>query len=213
MLKYSFCSMFFLCVFSNSILAVEKTDSIKIKEATSCITIEQKIQRLICFDEVFSTPIYGVKYHSDKPKFWLRATDNELNRNSGVEPLLTLDKKSSDVLVTIPARNVKEGIMPPLLVLSCIGGISRVEFALHNALQTGRVTISLKDNVEELWRSDDSGFLLSARRGAVAKKYIQDILLKNELLIRSDNTSINGLRFSTLNLKAVLSPVRERCGW
>jgi type VI secretion system protein VasI len=206
-------SISFFCLFSNAIFSAEEIVNQKNKEATLCTKIEQKIQRLTCFDSIFSTPIYGVKYNTNKPKSWIRATSSESKREARVEPLLTLDEKSSDLWITIPAINIKEGIAPPLLILSCISGISRIELALYSPLDKGRVKIYLKANVEEYWRSDDTGFLLSSRRGDFAKDHIKDLLLKDELIVHSDNSLINGVKFSTLNLKAVLSSVRERCSW
>lgn len=207
---YLYIPLFFLFFVSNTSFSSEKNDN---KKAMVCTKIEQKIQRLICFDNVFSTPIYGVKYNTDKPKSWIRATKRELERGSRVEPLLTLDDKSSDIWVTIPAVNIKNDITPPVLILSCIGGISRIELALYEPLERGRVKIFFKNNVEESWRSDDTGFLLSSRRGDFAKKSIKNILLKDELTISSDYSLIDGLKFSTLGLNTILSPIRERCSW
>lgn len=194
-------------------LPIMAADDNRIKKANQCTKLEQKIQRLACFDNVFSTPIYGVKNNTNKPKAWSRAIDSELKRESGHAPLLTVSKNAADLWVTMPATNSELQDAPPLLILSCIGGLSRVELALRKPLKEGRVQISLGANKAELWRSDDSGLLLSSARGVAAFKHIKNLLAINSATIRSNNLAIDGLKFSAINLRAALNPVRERCGW
>jgi type VI secretion system protein VasI len=203
--------IFFLSTASFSI-AQEINNTGKIKEATICTSIKLKIQRLECFDTVFSTPIYGKRSNTDKPKSWIRATTSELKRVSGSQPLLSIAENNADVWITIPAINTKE-LDAPLLILSCISGISRIELALSEPINDGRVKISLGTTEADFWRNDDSGLLLSSGRGVVAIHHIKKMLLTNELVIRSNSPAIDGLQFETDSLIDVIQSVRERCNW
>ncbi|MFT6633760.1 MAG: type VI secretion system protein VasI [Bacteriovoracaceae bacterium] len=214
MIKYHF-SFFILIIFSSLAsfsFAKEVNDLDKKKGATACTNIELKIQRLECFDTVFSTPIYGRRSNTDKSKSWIRATTSELKRLSGSQPLLSVAENNADVWITIPATNPKK-LDAPLLILSCISGISRIELALSEPIDDGRVKVSLGTTETNFWRNDDSGLLLSSGRGVVAIHHIKRMLLTNELVIHSNSPAIDGLHFETDSLVDVIQSVRERCNW
>lgn len=200
--------------FSSSIIAAENNESSKAVKAQSCTKIELKIQRLVCFDDIFSTPIYGIKKANDKPESWIRAKTSELKRQSGLEPILTVSENTADIWVTMPAVNSSyDNSSSPLLLLSCIGGISRIDLVLSEPVSEGRVNISLGSTSAEPWRSDDSGLVISSGRGTVAIKHIETILSTVDLAIRSNSPLIDGLKFDTRKINEVIEPLRERCGW
>ena len=181
-----------------------------LEKANRCTQETVNFARLSCFDKVFSTPVH-IPVPSDKPEAWLRAQASEMDRVDNNDPMLTLD--GDDRWVTVPALNKDSNAQLPALMFSCISGISRLEMALPEALEEGRVSISFGNSSSQLWRSDDTGYLIASGRGFIAIKQMKTILSSPSLVVRSNNPSIDGLRFDTNNLSEKITPLRKQCGW
>ncbi|GGN39239.1 MULTISPECIES: type VI secretion system-associated protein VasI [Marinomonas] len=188
----------------------KNNDNELLEKATRCTQETMNFARLTCFDKVFSTPVH-IPVISDKPDAWLRAKASEMARVGNNDPMLTLD--GDDRWITIPASNKENEALFPALMFSCISGISRLEMALPEALEDGRVDIALGGSSSQLWRSDDTGFLIASGRGFIAINQIKSILSSPNLVVRSNNPSIDGLQFDTKTLNDTIKPLREQCGW
>lgn len=188
----------------------KNNDDELLEKAARCTEETMNFARLTCFDKVFSTPAH-IPVVSDKPDAWLRTKASEMARIGNNDPMLTLD--GNDKWVTIPALNKGSEDLFPALIFSCISGISRLEMALPNELEDGRVDVALGDSSAQLWRSDDTGFLIASGRGFIAINQMKTILSSYSLVIRSNNPSIDGLQFDTSKLNDAIKPLRKQCGW
>lgn len=185
-------------------------DNELLDKASRCTEEAMNFARLTCFDKVFSTPAH-IPVVSDKPDAWLRAKASEMARVGNNDPMLTLD--GNDKWITTPALNKDSEDLFPALVFSCISGISRLEMALPDELEDGRVNIAFDDSSAQLWRSDDTGFLIASGRGFIAINQMKTILSSPSLVVRSNNPSIDGLQFDTSKLNDTIKPLRKQCGW
>lgn len=185
-------------------------DNELLEKAARCTEETMNFARLTCFDKVFSTPAH-IPVVSDKPDAWLRAKASEIARVGNNDPMLTLD--GDDKWITIPALNKGSEDLFPALIFSCISGISRLEMALPDELEDGRVNVAFGDSSAQLWRSDDTGFLIASGRGFIAINQIKSILSSSNLVVRSSNPSIDGLQFDTGKLNDTIKPLRKQCGW
>lgn len=185
-------------------------DNELLDKASRCTEEVMNFARLTCFDKVFSTPAH-IPVVSDKPDAWLRAKASEMARVGNNDPMLTLD--GDDKWITIPALNKGSEDLFPALIFSCISGISRLEMALPDELEDGRVNVAFGDSSAQLWRSDDTGFLIASGRGFIAINQIKSILSSSNLVVRSNNPSIDGLQFDTGKLNDTIKPLRKQCGW
>lgn len=98
-------------------------------------------------------------------------------------------------------------------MMSCINNISHLDLLLHKNIEQARVNISANTFQSSLWRTDDSGFVVSSSRGIFAIDMMKKIASSSNLQLRSDIAVVNGLKFNTENLSKVLIPLRKSCGW
>ncbi|WP_137170280.1 type VI secretion system-associated protein VasI [Marinomonas sp. FW-1] len=199
-----------ICLQVSTQVFANNNDSELLKKAARCTEEAMNFARLTCFDEVFSTPAH-IPVINDKPDAWLRAKASEMARVGNNDPMLTLD--GDDKWITVPAVNKDSGELFPALIFSCINNISRLEMALPNELEDGRVDVTFGDSSAQLWRSDDTGFLISSGRGFIAINQIKTILSSSSLVVRSNSPSIDGLQFNTNKLNDTIKPLRKQCGW
>lgn len=193
-----------------------------------CSLVASRLARLSCFDDVFET-----KFEIDKQAEVIlpikaRATHSEANRGDSLAFKLTYGRApelDESVWVTASAIPYLDLITPqsnglnaparPILMLSCLETISRVELILPEKIQDARVKISIfgDDKNTQTWISDESGFVLRTGRGVPAIKAMKAIISSRSLVLRSNSPVIDGLRFDSLNLASTIKPIREKCDW
>ncbi|NRD73747.1 type VI secretion system-associated protein TagO [Shewanella sp. VB17] len=185
-------------------------------DAHSCVTITSKLERLYCFDRVFSTPLFTpskveVQGHAVEQT---RALANEARRTSETHFLLGQEKNNPDnVWLTASAI----GALPPrpILMLSCIDGISRVELILADYVDKGSVLVAINKSLTagQRWISDDTGFVFRSGRGVPSIKRMKEMLAGESFTLHSDQAQFNDLQFDAQGLKQALKPLRNICGW
>lgn len=190
-------------------------------QAKKCTNITERLARLACFDKALKTPIY-TQVNSNVPRnvpfSWQQAMDSFAETKPEEIAHLNLQGAGelSNAWLTVGASNpdsrFKEG-KRPVLMMSCIDKISRLELALPSELSNGRVKVALVPGDSRLWRSDDSGYLLSAGRGMPAIGQMKRIMREKTITIRASDKTIDGLIFRTESLREDLKPLRERCDW
>ncbi|MEI6859664.1 MAG: type VI secretion system-associated protein VasI [Shewanella sp.] len=195
------------------------TEPLQLKDAQICVSITSKLERLYCFDQVFATPlmieqIEPTEHQSSTHAVeWLRATKNEAQRQGEASFFLGREKTSNNVWLTASAI----GAVPPrpILMLSCIDGISRVELVLSHYFETGSIQIAINAVASkgQRWQSDNSGYIFRTGRGLPAIKIMRSMLVSKSLILQSDNEEINGLHFDTTELKQGVMPLRKLCRW
>lgn len=109
------------------------------------------------------------------------------------------------------------GVLPPrpVLMFSCIDKISRAELILPDALDGARLYLKLqgKKALDQRWISDESGLVLRSGRGIPAIQAMRTALSGQQLVLVSQNGTLQELMFDTRGLSEVLKPMREVCRW
>ena len=194
-----------------------------------CSLVASRLARLSCFDEVFSTEFeVDEVIQPNALPIMARAISSETDRGESSAFKITYGdtpELNNSVWVTSSAMpnleksqkntGMLENHSTPILMLSCLETISRVELVLPQKLQDARVNISIfGDNKDtQTWVSDEDGFVLRTGRGVPAIKAMKAIISSRSLVLRSNSPVIDGLRFDSLNLASTIKPIREKCDW
>lgn len=189
-----------------------------IEQAHQCRQIPPRLDRLACFDTIFETPLERTLISIDDnfyPSEWARAIEarNSLNFEDGWALVVEGEGKKGNAWVALPAQNATfSDRETPVLLLSCINNLSRVELALPEEVADARIQVSIR-GISQYWRSDDHGVLFSSARGLSAIEMMKRIANDSNLTLRSNADFADGLQFSTRGLEHGLQALRERCGW
>ncbi|EHT4939586.1 type VI secretion system-associated protein TagO [Vibrio vulnificus] len=201
---------------SVSLVWAQSSPSI-LEQAEQCRNITTRLERLACFDRAFSiSPEKMIILPTNSyPREWKRAMDaielTSYQRGWILEN--TGDGRGSSAWIALPAQNVPTDDQgPPVLLLSCINNLSRIELALPQAVVDARIQISVHQKTQ-FWRSDDTGVLFSSARGMPAIEMMKLVASEPRLLLRSNASFADGLQFDTQGLNEALNALRERCGW
>lgn len=210
-------------IFVNSCFAFgpEKQDS-RIQQAGECVQINERLERLRCFDKVFGTPVAKETDVREKimPATWQRAmasaeqADPEFAMHLKYEG--AEDATEGNAWLTLTAVNQHTRFAEnarPVLMMSCVDRLSRVELLLPQELDDARVKISLLGGGSQYWRSDDSGYVLTSARGIPAIELMKRMAGEQHSVLRSNSRFIDGLTFNTASLAGALTALRQRCRW
>lgn len=183
------------------------------EQVEQCRIIAKRLERLECYDQLFDTPVTlkGQTHEPDKPKVWLLAYPNSSAENSQA-PTLNESASSEDAWITLSALP-QDGVDSPVLVMSCMDEISRVQLALPKPLIDARISVSVAQGQREYWRSDDEGVVFSSAQGLPAIELMKRMAQQRKVTLRSNSEAIDGLQFDTVALQAALRPLRQRCRW
>ncbi|CED56778.1 type VI secretion-related protein VasI [Aliivibrio wodanis] len=189
-----------------------------VEQANQCRQIPARLDRLTCFDAVFATPLEehtSLAADNSYPSEWNRAIEarDDLEPGEGWALVVEGKGKEGSAWVALPAQNTMFAEQDaPVLLLSCINNLSRVELALPQEAVDARIQVSVRGAMQ-YWRSDDDGVLFSSARGLPAIDMMKRIANDPYLTLRSNSDFADGLQFNTRDLKHGLRALRERCGW
>ncbi|EEY36387.1 type VI secretion system-associated protein VasI [Vibrio mimicus] len=199
--------------------AVAQTDTAEsvFEQAQQCREVSARLERLACFDRVFATPLEAVTVEpsSPYPAEWKRAMValEQTSSESGWALVTDGEGQGSSAWIALPAQNRPSSEQtPPVLLLSCINNLSRIELALPKEVADARIQVSIRQETQ-FWRSDDHGVLFSSARGMPAIEMMKLAGSEPRLQLRSNAAFANGLQFDTRGLNEALDVLRERCGW
>lgn len=190
-------------------------------QAQQCTAIASRLDRLSCFDQVFQTPssvlVSSVPEHA-APRSWHRAFDSLNQYQEGANSHLTTegDETKGNAWITLVALNGNTGFAEnakPVLIMSCIDNLSRVELAFPDAVVDPRIKVAVAHTPAQSWRSDDLGLLFSSGRGMPAIDMMKAMARANRLMLRSNSALVDGLQFDTSQLSQSLTALKQRCGW
>ncbi len=204
----------------------------KTQESTGpekCKAIKPALQRLTCFDQLFKTPITierrkkTTQYGRNKtPAIMQLAEHIEKQRNNETTGLLkeeimeheAVDQKR--IILTTPAI----GSHPPrpLLMISCINNITRLQIGLHQPVNKKRVNITLRLKTklrltDYSWRVTDDGLIIDAGRGIPSINLLKSMIGQKRILIHSDDISLEGLTFDITGFTHYVKSFRKACHW
>ncbi|ODS04814.1 type VI secretion system-associated protein VasI [Vibrio scophthalmi] len=212
---------FSIVIFSLWSFGIANASDMRLIQAEQCATISARLERLDCFDTLFQTPTPDVLTQvsrPDVPDSWQRAFDSFSQYQSGDSSHLTAEgtPERGNAWVTLVALNEKTAFADnakPILVMSCIDNLSRVELAFPSAIDDSQVNISILGMQAQSWRSDDTGLLFSSGRGIPAINMMKAMAKQPRLVLRSNSRIVDGLRFDANELSSSLTALRTRCGW
>lgn len=190
----------------------------RLEQAEQCRLVSGRLERLDCFDRVFKTPLPTTQVTGQAyPEAWQRAIDAAHQDGDKVRTLVTQGEgKGSSAWLAFTALNTHtqfQGNAKPVLLMSCMNNLSRVELALPDPVQDGRIRVAVAGGQQQFWRSDDLGVLMSSARGLPAIDMMKAMTAGNRLVLRSNATFADGLEFDTRDVADDLSALRQRCGW
>ncbi|SIO32242.1 type VI secretion system-associated protein VasI [Salinivibrio sp. ES.052] len=192
----------------------------QVEQANQCRAVTSRLDRLACFDRVFNTQVVPVEARdnqSQKPLQWRRAM---IAAQQSAPQSWSLTEKGegrgSSAWITLRASNIStsfRGGEQPLLMLSCIDNLSRVELMLPEPIEDGRMKLTFPNGQTQYWRNGDLGVVLSSSRGLPAIRLMKALSTEDRLTIRSNSQYVDGLTFDTQPLPETLGALRSRCGW
>lgn len=194
---------------SNSVLSAELTTE-KAQQALGCRLIPERLERLDCFDRAFSTPaqIPLAGTTQERPKAWQLAFSESIESGNFYEG----SNDNGDAWLIL--RPLSASSEPdPVIVMSCLNKISRVEVALPKPIDDGRITLSIGRGSKQSWRSDDEGVVFSSAQGLPAINLMKSIMQKSDFELHSSATVLEGLSFNSSGISSAIKPLRKQCGW
>jgi type VI secretion system protein VasI len=195
------------------VLLISNAAAGQLEDARSCTGEPQRLERLACFDVVFSTPLSASREELKTPNArrserWRQAYASLDKQGAGVSYRDT--GRAAGQLVTVPAL----GVQPPrpLLALQCHNNITELTLILPEALDEERVRLGFGQG-QSIWRVRDNGFVLSGGRGLPAIRTVKTLIDHTEARIDSPNSRIDGLLFDLSGYREAIEPLRATCGW
>ncbi|NWL75386.1 type VI secretion system-associated protein TagO [Pseudomonas taiwanensis] len=196
-----------------------------------CTRIVSAVERLACFDAAAGTP--PTPPSSQPPSVSaepaVRAADitvlvreNEVGRRPD-QTASILGRSADDlpgqfkVVISSPALS---GAAPrPLLAISCLSNISRLQLLTADPLPVNRVSIRLLLDGRPIspsrpWQVLEDGTVTDAGRGLVAIEQLRELTRPGQQLqLESDHSPFHGLRFDVSALAGQMMQQREACHW
>lgn len=191
-------------------------ETLKIME--KCRQEKSSLDRLDCYDNAWGTNVSVGQEKSKGGIAWNRAiTQENLRTDNSISLLMksyNTDGNNPTIIITTPALGHKTP--RPILMLSCIDNITRLQIALLNPSEKRDTYVEVSTDrmkFETRWFFRENGFLLEASRGLEGISEIQRLFKSNVLKIKSNISVINGLTFNIQNLEQEIKPLRVACHW
>lgn len=213
----------------------------------SCRTIVSAIERLACFDAEAGTPpatsaqmatpataaataqAPAAAVSTAAPSAIVRVPDivglvqrNESRRkpdHAGVLLLRVGDAIPGQDKVVISAPALAGSEPRPLLAISCLQNISRLQLITAEPLDVSRVNIRVLLDGRPIsdrrpWQVVEDGTVTDAGRGLVAIEQLRHLTrASQQMQLESDHAAFHGLSFDTAALHELMAQQREACHW
>ncbi|WP_191578863.1 type VI secretion system-associated protein VasI [Achromobacter insolitus] len=213
----------------------------------SCRTIVSAIERLACFDAEAGTPpvpaaqmatpstaapasaASTAAVSTAAPSAMVRVPDivglvqrNESRRkpdHAGVLLLRVGDAIPGQDKVVISAPALAGSEPRPLLAISCLQNISRLQLITAEPLDVSRVSIRVLLDGRPIsdrrpWQVVEDGTVTDAGRGLVAIEQLRHLTrASQQMQLESDHAAFHGRSFDTAALHELMAQQREACHW
>ncbi len=197
-----------------------------------CKTIVSAIERLACFDAQAGTPpaaaagteapVIALPELARVPDIVGLVQRNESRRKADHFSMLLLRLDDAipgqhKVVISAPAR--EGSAAPPLLAISCLQNISRLQLITAQPLDVNRVHIRLLLDGRQIstsrpWQVVDDGTVTDAGRGLVAIEQLRHLTRPaQQVQLESDHAMFDGLSFDAAALHELMAQQREACHW
>lgn len=212
----------------------------------SCRTIVSAIERLACFDAEAGTPPVPaaematpstVAPTAAAPAAVVSATAPSMVRVPDIVGLVQRNesRRKADhagvlllrvgdaipgqdkVVISAPAQAGSEP--RPLLAISCLQNISRLQLITAEPLDVSRVSIRVLLDGRPIsdrrpWQVVEDGTVTDAGRGLVAIEQLRHLTrASQQMQLESDHAAFHGLSFDTVALHELMAQQREACHW
>lgn len=199
---------------SNLSVSEPEGDAHTLALVMSCRSENSPLLRLDCYDNALSAGSNPNGGQQQAGPAWQRAMAQEKGRSDHSTAFLISEGQGSNpqVVLTTPAL----GMPPPrpVLMLSCIDNITRLQVALVGPQKDGAVTLTAdSDRFNVQWFLRENGYLLESSRGLAGIDEIKRLMSADTLTIDGTNGGISRLTFNISQLTPALKPLRNACHW
>lgn len=189
-------------------------DSDKMVLVMRCRSESSALVRLDCYDKALAPTMELTPVPLNTGPAWQRAMDQEKNRADHSTAFLVTEGEGTNpmVLITTPAI----GVPPPrpVLMLSCIDNITRLQVALIGPQKAAAIKLTADNTRFDVhWFLRENGYLLESSRGLAGIDEIKRLMSAETLTIEGSNSAFPRLTFSISQLPQVLKPLRNACHW
>ncbi|MEL1266364.1 type VI secretion system-associated protein VasI [Pseudoxanthomonas putridarboris] len=211
-----------MVVFAIPVIAAEPVATL-----SHCTGISSALQRLECFDKAAGTPLTTIQANVPAirrrvPDIVLAVAAHEKSRPVGDMRFRMVESEDRTtpgqrrVLISAPAINRQAP--RPLLTISCIANITRLQFILHPPVGRNQVNVALSIDgrpvvPRQTWQVLEDGTLVDAGRGLAGIDVVRRLGSGNHLEVSSDLPQLDGLRFDAQGLGGLIDVQRKACGW
>jgi type VI secretion system protein VasI len=201
----------------------------------ACIGVVSDIERLACFDTAAGTPpaptspTPAAVAPSDSSSAFVRVPEivglvrlNESSRQAG-ETGFRLSREEEPITerwnVVISAPAMDGSAAPPVLAISCLSNISRLQLLTQHPVDPNRMNIRLLVDGRPIsppvsWQVLADGTVVDAGRGLVAIEQLRHLVGAGaRLQVESDYAPVSGLQFDATYLHTLMKQQREACHW
>ncbi|VXC73582.1 Type VI secretion system-associated protein TagO [Enterobacterales bacterium 8AC] len=189
-------------------------DAHKLALVMGCRNEASPLVRLDCYDNALSE-IAGEKNNVvNAGPAWQRAMDQEKGRTDHSTTFLVTEGEGTNPVVVLTTPAI--GVPPPrpVLMLSCIDNITRLQIALVAPQRDGSVTLTAdNDRFDVQWFLRENGYLLESSRGLAGIDEIKRLMSAQTLTINGSTGGVPRLTFNISQLTQVLKPLRNACHW
>ncbi len=194
----------------------ELTNEEKFTLLTECVSEKSALSRLACYDNVLRpTATILTNQSGQHSPIWHWIVDQEKERAEDHTSLIFNTYDEGDrVLLTVPA--IGEQPPRPILAISCIDNITRMQIVLFRPMDTKNNQLQLvtdRETINASWFVRDDGFLFETSRGLLGIEQIKRMLNTKSLTLKSDDPVLNGLVFNLTELDTIIKPLRTACHW
>ncbi len=189
-------------------------DAQKLALVMRCRNESSPLLRLDCYDHALSSASGEKNGQILAGPAWQRAMQQEKGRADHSTTFLISEGEGANpqVVLTTPAI----GVPPPrpVLMLSCIDNITRLQVALAGPQRDGAVTlIADHDRFDVQWFLRENGYLLESSRGLAGIDEIKRLMSAQTLTIDGAGSGFPRLTFNISQLTPALKPLRNACHW
>ncbi|MCW7763857.1 type VI secretion system-associated protein VasI [Photorhabdus luminescens] len=193
--------------------AQETTTAPSLPALLQCRAESSPLVRLDCYDHLLDKldNIAVIPLEKTGP-VWKQAMEQEMKRTDHSTGFITTQSESipTRVILTTPAI----GVPPPrpVLMLSCIDNITRIQIALAKPQDNGTVMISTEiSQFSADWFLRENGYLLESSRGLPGIEELKRLMTGKTLTIKTSNG--NRMTFNISQLEQAVKPLRSACRW
>ncbi|CDL87577.1 type VI secretion system-associated protein VasI [Xenorhabdus cabanillasii] len=170
--------------------------------------------RLACYDrELDNLKVNALPVTlKDMGPLWRQAMEQEMQRTDYSTGFIVTqgENGTTRIILTTPAI----GVPPPrpVLMLSCIDRITRLQVALPKPAESGEVTIMTnKTQFKTEWFLRERGYLWESSRGLPGIDEIKRLMGSDQMTITPNQGS--QITFNISQLEQAAKPLREACRW